>query len=49
MSRGKQFFFEKKNQKTFVNLDRAGATDRGPANKNFLFLFYKKEALTQFF
>jgi hypothetical protein len=46
MSERKRFFFEKKKQKTFVNLDRAGFATWGPAIKNFLLLFYKKEALT---
>jgi len=48
MSRRKRFFFEKKNQKIFVDLNRAGFTFRGLASKNFLLLFYKKEALTYF-
>jgi hypothetical protein len=39
----KQFFFEKKNQKTFTRLDT-----RKPTNKSFLFLFFKKEILPYF-
>jgi hypothetical protein len=42
----KQFFFEKKNQKTFI---RCGACRsfraRQPTGKSFLFLFFKKEIL----
>jgi hypothetical protein len=48
MSERKRFFFEKKKQKTFINLDRAGFAAWGPIRKNFLLLFYKKEALTYF-
>jgi hypothetical protein len=36
---------EKKQQKTFAHLDRAVATAGDPVNKNFLLLFFKKEAL----
>jgi hypothetical protein len=45
----KRFFFEKKNQKTFVPW--CGLTGRGTnskprsANKSFLVLFFKKELL----
>jgi hypothetical protein len=41
----KQFFFEKKNQKTFVNLARAGFTHVVLRSKSFLLLFFKKEVL----
>jgi hypothetical protein len=46
-ARGKQFFFEKKNQKTFIPLREGllagpGATYR---SKSFLVLFFKKEQL----
>jgi hypothetical protein len=40
------FFFEKKNQKTFAPLDRAGGNATGPVSKSFLLLFFKKEALS---
>jgi hypothetical protein len=42
----KRFFFVKKNQKTFVNLDRAGETAPGPDSKKFFcfFLFTKRSA-----
>jgi hypothetical protein len=42
------FFFEKKNQKTSMSLDHACAKASGSESKNFLLLFYKKEALTSF-
>jgi hypothetical protein len=38
------FFFEKKNQKTFVPL-RALPARRAPTGKRFLLLFFKKEDL----
>jgi hypothetical protein len=46
----KQFFFEKKNQKTFARCStpdggHPGAADLGRASKSFLFLFFKKEIL----
>jgi len=42
----KQFFFEKKNQKTFVLLvDAAGTIGTHPKSKSFLVLFFKKELL----
>jgi hypothetical protein len=43
----KQFFFEKKNQKTFTQgIGRFGR--RTPIDKSFLFLFFKKEILPLF-
>jgi hypothetical protein len=39
----KYFFFEKKKQKTFAHLARAGRP--GPMSKSFLVLFFKKELL----
>ena len=47
MNRGrKQFFFEKKNQKTFVCLwPQPLATQHIPKSKSFLVLFFKKELL----
>jgi hypothetical protein len=48
MEGSKNFFFEKKKQKTFVNLDRAGGTSFGPGEKSFLVLFFKKELLSYF-
>jgi hypothetical protein len=39
----KYFFFEKKKQKTFARLSRAGRL--GPISKSFLVLFFKKELL----
>jgi hypothetical protein len=42
----KQFFFEKKNQKTFTRwVTRPVAKPRIPKGKSFLFLFFKKEIL----
>jgi hypothetical protein len=41
---GKQFFFEKKNQKTFVILASSPASARTPIYKSFCF-FFQKEAL----
>jgi len=39
----KNFFFEKKKQKTFVNLDRAGFNTHGlESQKFFAALFFKK-------
>jgi hypothetical protein len=54
MSQGKkvrkQFFFEKKNQKTFTSLATPdgrtlGGSRAGCADKSFLVLFFKKELL----
>jgi hypothetical protein len=42
----KQFFFEKKNQKTFDPLGSALATPRLQSRKSFLLLFFKKEVLS---
>jgi hypothetical protein len=43
----KQFFFEKKNQKTFAMLvGAAGATAAYRREKSFLVLFFKKELLS---
>jgi hypothetical protein len=44
----KQFYFEKKNQKTFARWLRAGAgnctsVDEGAGEKSFLLLFFKKK------
>jgi hypothetical protein len=39
------FFFEKKNQKTFIPL-RALPARPAPTGKSFLLLFFKKEDLT---
>jgi hypothetical protein len=44
---GKQFFFEKKNQKTFAPGVRGGAP-RTETDKSFLVLFFKKELLPFF-
>jgi hypothetical protein len=45
----KQFFFEKKNQKTFVRLvNAADATTLTETSKSFLVLFFKKELLPCF-
>jgi len=41
------FFFEKKNQKTFIPL-RALPARRAPTVKSFLLLFFKKEDLSSF-
>jgi hypothetical protein len=42
----KQFFFEKKNQKTFASwLARPERSVRIPKSKSFLVLFFKKELL----
>jgi hypothetical protein len=38
------FFFEKKNQKTFTPVARAGG-EHATAPKSFLLLFFKKEVL----
>jgi hypothetical protein len=51
-ARSKQFFFEKKNQKTFAYKARHHASsfllsaDRLNTIKSFLFLFFKKEILS---
>jgi hypothetical protein len=39
------FFFEKKNQKTFVYLRLACSGSPGQEIKSFLLLFFKKEVL----
>jgi hypothetical protein len=45
----KQFFFEKKNQKTFVNLGLGPCHMHGLLGiKSFLVLFFKKELLSSF-
>ncbi|MEE3500109.1 hypothetical protein [Acidiphilium acidophilum] len=41
----KDFFFEKKKQKTFLIWASGGFKATVTVNKNFLLLFYKKEAL----
>jgi hypothetical protein len=41
------FFFEKKNQKTFVSL-RALPASPAPPTKSFLLLFFKKEDLPSY-
>jgi hypothetical protein len=41
----KQFFFEKKNQKTFPGWHVPPAGALAPNGKSFLLLFFKKEAL----
>ena len=50
MKQGKQFFFEKKNQKTFVSgrcagLKRVVSAVRDSVHRSFLLLFFKKEGL----
>jgi hypothetical protein len=40
--KGKRFFFEKKKQKTFVMLSRAGAAVRSIRSKVFWFFFSKR-------
>ena len=42
---GKQFFFEKKNQKTFGRLSRTLRKEPRQPPKSFLVLFFKKELL----
>jgi hypothetical protein len=42
-TKGRMFFFEKKNQKTFNSL-RTLPASRAPTVKSFLLLFFKKEA-----
>jgi hypothetical protein len=44
----KQFFFEKKNQKTFTRLDECTSNQTLQRSKSFLFLFFKKEILPCF-
>jgi hypothetical protein len=44
-SESKQFFFEKKNQKTFFPL-RTLPASLGQDSKSFLLLFFKKEVLS---
>jgi len=46
ISASKQFFFEKKNQKTFARLASAYPERLGPGFKSFLLLFFKKEVLS---
>jgi len=41
----KMYFFEKKNQKTFIPLRYACSNERIQGNKRFLLLFFKKEVL----
>jgi hypothetical protein len=41
-------FFEKKNQKTFITLARAGGKARAKTNKSLLLLFFRKEVLASF-
>jgi hypothetical protein len=43
--RRKQFFFEKKNQKTFESWAEPLRKDRSQTCKSFLLLFFKKEVL----
>jgi hypothetical protein len=38
-------FVNKKKQKNFFNLDRAGETTQAQRSKSFLVLFFKKEPL----
>jgi hypothetical protein len=46
----KQFFFEKKNQKTFTRLNtHCGGEGASQTDKSFLVLFFKKELLPSFF
>jgi hypothetical protein len=48
-ARRKQFFFEKKNQKTLTCFGARGSfLSRQPTSKSFLFLFFKKEMLPCF-
>jgi hypothetical protein len=42
--RGKQFFFEKKNQKTFATWPRASGEDRDSGEKFFGSFFQKRTA-----
>jgi hypothetical protein len=42
----KNFFFEKKKQKTFIRLASAFPERLGPGFKSFLVLFFKKELLS---
>jgi len=45
----KEFFFEKKNQKTFARFDAYRSfLSRQPTSKSFLVLFFKKELLPSF-
>jgi hypothetical protein len=46
--RRKQFFFEKKNQKTFVNLAHTGGTSTDQMNKSFFGSFSTKKELLAF-
>jgi hypothetical protein len=41
---GKRFFFEKKKQKTFIKLGRAGFAASGPVKQKFLRRFFQKAA-----
>jgi len=45
------FFFEKKNQKTFVDLGRSARSEtvRSDSEKSFLLLFFKKDAFSLYF
>jgi hypothetical protein len=42
---GKRFFFEKKKQKTFVNLGWCGETSTAPVYRSFLRRFFTKKRL----
>jgi hypothetical protein len=42
------FFFEKKNQKTFVHLDLVWSSRFTKGIKSFLLIFFKKEVLSYF-
>jgi hypothetical protein len=50
MKKGKEevFFFEKKNQKTFITLAPSPRHARRQIDKSFLLLFFKKEDLPFF-
>jgi hypothetical protein len=41
-----EFFFEKKNQKTFAPFGTRGGNASAPIDKSFLLLFFKKEVLS---
>ena len=44
----KRFFFEKKNQKTFIRLGTAVPQPRPKRMKSLLLLYFRKEVLTCF-
>jgi hypothetical protein len=46
--KGRLLFVNKKKQKNFMNLGRAGFTATGPDPKNFCAAFFKKRPLTFF-